>query len=139
MKSQKRIPRGIRNNNPLNIRVGNNWIGEVRHPSDPSFEQFVAMKWGCRAGFIVLRNYIERHKCNTIRKIITRWAPPGENNTKAYIKAVCDKSGIGADEKLSFESVLIMVKLFLAMAYVENGVEMDVEPVITGYGLLSQF
>ena len=57
MKKQ-RIPRGIRNNNPLNLRVGNNWKGEVSQPTDHTFEQFTEMKWGVRAAFIVLRNYI---------------------------------------------------------------------------------
>ena len=41
-----KIPRGIRNNNPLNIRVGNNWKGEVSQPTDHTFEQFTEMKWG---------------------------------------------------------------------------------------------
>ena len=67
---KKRIPRGIRNNNPLNLRVGNNWKGEVSQPTDHTFEQFTEMKWGVRAAFIVLRNYIKRHKCNTVRFFI---------------------------------------------------------------------
>mgnify|MGYP007032335315 CR=1 FL=1 len=41
---QKPLPRGIRNNNPLNIRIGNVWLGEVQSPDDPEFEQFVSMK-----------------------------------------------------------------------------------------------
>ena len=80
---QKRIPRGIRNNNPLNLRVGNNWKGEVSQPTDHTFEQFTEMKWGVRAAFIVLRNYIKRHKLNTVRKIISRWAPANENNKQS--------------------------------------------------------
>ena len=44
------IPRGIRNNNPLNIRIGNQWLGERANPNDPAFEQFVAMEYGIRAG-----------------------------------------------------------------------------------------
>ena len=43
---KKRIPRGIRNNNPLNIRIGNQWLGERPCPNDPSFEQFVSMECG---------------------------------------------------------------------------------------------
>lgn len=56
------IPRGIRNNNPLNIKIGNNWLGEVTDPTDPIFEQFVSMKYGLRAAFIILRRYIRVYK-----------------------------------------------------------------------------
>jgi hypothetical protein len=47
---QQSIPRGIRNNNPLNLRVGNNWKGEVAGISGLTFEQFTEMKWGVRGG-----------------------------------------------------------------------------------------
>ena len=51
-------PRGIRNNNPLNIRKGNNWQGEISPQSDKEFEQFESMTMGVRAGMKILRNYI---------------------------------------------------------------------------------
>ena len=38
-------PRGIRNNNPLNIRVGNNWQGERKPNTDGAFEQFTTMQY----------------------------------------------------------------------------------------------
>ncbi len=126
------IPRGIRNNNPLNIRIGNNWIGEVEHPTDPSFEQFKKLEYGCRAGFIILRNYIVRHKCNTVRKIIARWAPSNENNTKAYIDTVCQRTGFSPDEKLDYTAPMMM-KLFSAMAWVECGCEIELEAMIRGW------
>ena len=101
--NKRKAPRGIRNNNPLNLRVGNNWKGEVENPSDPTFEQFTEMKWGVRAAFVVLRNYIVRHKCNTIRKIISRWAPSNENNTEQYIKTVSYLSWMDADLKIRWD------------------------------------
>ena len=67
------LPRGIRNNNPLNIRIGNKWVGEVKSPTDPSFEQFSCMPYGLRAAFIILRRYIEVYKLNTISKIVSRY------------------------------------------------------------------
>ena len=85
---EKIVPRGIRNNNPLNIRVGNHWLGEVEHPSDNEFEQFVCIHYGLRAAFVLLRRYIERYGLNTIPDIISRWAPSSENNTSAYIEKV---------------------------------------------------
>jgi hypothetical protein len=42
MSNKKKIdsPRGIRNNNPLNIRIGNDWQGERKPNTDGAFEQF---------------------------------------------------------------------------------------------------
>lgn len=137
MSSKKnKIPRGIRNNNPLNIRVGNNWQGEVAKPSDHTFEQFKEMKYGVRAAFIILRNYINRHKLNTIPKVINRWAPSNENNTLAYIKAVEKYSLIDINETLRFENKCQMINLFRAMCIVENGREIDIQDVILGYDLV---
>lgn len=137
MSSKKnKIPRGIRNNNPLNIRVGNNWQGEVSKPSDHTFEQFKEMKYGVRAAFIILRNYINRHKLNTIPKVITRWAPSNENNTLAYIKAVEKYSLIDINETLRFENKCQMINLFRAMCIVENGREIDIQDVILGYDMV---
>ena len=133
-----KIPRGIRNNNPLNLRVGNNWKGEVANPSDHTFEQFTEMKWGVRAAFVVLRNYIQRHKCNTIRKIISRWAPANENNTQAYIATVSQRANIQPDEPISFDNTCQMIALLLAMCYVENGQEISLDDVVEGWLLANK-
>ena len=137
MSSRKnRIPRGIRNNNPLNIRVGNNWKGEVSQPTDHTFEQFKEMKYGVRAAFVIIRNYIQRHKLNTVAKVIQRWAPNNENNTKAYIKSVEKFSLIGENDTLRFENKCQMINLFRAMCIVENGREIGIEDVIAGYDMV---
>ena len=128
-------PRGIRNNNPLNLRVGNNWKGEVSQPTDHTFEQFTEMKWGVRAAFIVLRNYIVRHKLNTIRKIITRWAPSNENNTQRYIDIVSQLSGINPTEAIRYEDKTTMVSLVDAMIRVECGQPVERRIIIKAYDL----
>ena len=133
-----KIPRGIRNNNPLNLRVGNNWKGEVANPSDHTFEQFTEMKWGVRAAFVVLRNYIQRHKCNTIRKIISRWAPANENNTQAYIATVSQRANIKPDEVINVDNTCQMIALLLAMCYVENGQEISLDDVVEGWLLANK-
>lgn len=133
MSSKAKTPRGIRNNNPLNIRVGNNWKGEVSKPTDHTFEQFAEMKWGVRAAFIVLNNYISRHKLNTIAKIIQRWAPNNENNTKRYIETVSVLSKIDKNEAILFENTCKMISLFQAMCFVENGEYIPLEDVLEGY------
>lgn len=130
--NKKKIPRGIRNNNPLNLRVGNNWIGEVGDSTDPTFEQFTEMKWGVRAAFMVLRNYIVRLECNTLRKIISRWAPPSENNTEKYIESVSKLSGIRMEEKIPWDEYTL-IRLFNAMCFVENGMYIDWSTVQEGW------
>lgn len=129
----KKRPRGLRNNNPLNIRIGNDWRGEVKHATDREFEQFTSMTWGCRAGFIILKRYIQQYGCNTVEKIIRRWAPETENDTKAYINKVCRLSGLKRDEQLTFENSQAMLSLFKAMAQVENGCSISPMDILMGY------
>lgn len=135
MKSTKKLPRGIRNNNPLNIRVGNSWQGEVEKPTDMQFEQFKEMRWGCRAAFKLLKRYIERYGCNTVEKIIRRWAPSSENDTERYINVVCNRMGIKRDETIKFNYQYTMCILMQAMAYVENGQNIKFEDILDGYNL----
>lgn len=81
--------RGIRNNNPANIRRGSYWRGLVNKPTDKEFCQFISMSWGVRALLITLRTYVVKHHLHTVREIITRWAPPTDgNNTERYIEYV---------------------------------------------------
>ena len=100
------ITRGIRNNNPLNIRRSKDkWQGLKALQTDPQFCQFETMEHGWRAAFKMLtRTYYHEYRLYTIRAIINRWAPPNENNTKRYIENVCRITGIGPDEPLGIPS-----------------------------------
>ena len=129
------IPRGIRNNNPLNIRVGNVWLGEVKNPTDPHFEQFNSMEYGLRAGFVLLRRYIRHYKRQTIEDIISSWAPSNENNTKVYIDTVVKVSGIPSNRILHYSDKETMCKLVDAMCFVENGKHVSMEKITKGYDL----
>lgn len=81
--------RGIRNNNPANIRRGCKWRGLAEKQTDREFCQFVTMKWGVRALLVTLRTYVVKHHLHTVREIITRWAPHSDgNNTEKYIEFV---------------------------------------------------
>lgn len=83
------ITRGIRNNNPANIRRGCNWKGLAEKQTDKEFCQFVTMTWGVRALLVTLRTYVRKYHLHTVREIITRWAPPSDgNNTEKYIEFV---------------------------------------------------
>lgn len=132
---KKTLPRGIRNNNPLNIRIGNKWMGEVENPTDKEFEQFVSMDYGLRAGFILLRRYINRYHLNTVHDIISRWAPPTENNTTYYCCLVAARMNIGVLDVLKYNDEETMVQLVSAMCYVECGCEIDKEQIREGYKL----
>ena len=78
------LPRGLRNNNPGNIRRNSDvFQGEVNPSRDKEFKQFKSVAHGYRAVFKILSNYYRVYKLTTIRKMIGRWAPENENNTSA--------------------------------------------------------
>lgn len=138
----KKLPRGIRNNNPLNIRKGNNWKGEVCSSTDSEFEQFVSMQWGIRAGFKILKNYMTgyggRVKALTnIHDIIHRWAPPNENNCRAYIDSVCRFSGLHEFERLQFSDRNKMLALVDGMIRVECGQPVSLDIIASAYDLIN--
>ena len=135
MNYPKKITRGLRNNNPLNIRIGNDWVGEVSHPTDKDFEQFEKMSYGVRAAFIILHNYIVRHKLTTVPEIIHRWAPNNENNTKKYVETVLNRMNFEPQQEISWWNKDVMCNLFQAMCYVENGCVIDDCVVKEGYDL----
>ena len=131
-------PRGIRNNNPLNIRrSGDKWQGLRVLQEDREFFQFSEMKWGWRAAFRLLcHTYYGKYKLRTIRDIITRWAPPKENNTEAYIRRVTDRIGIGPDRELGDPQThpTQWMMIGIAMAIVENGTaNLDYLSMLKGY------
>ena len=135
------VPRGIRNNNPLNIRVGNNWRGEKTIKHDNAFEEFTSMEYGVRAGFIILHKYLTGYngltrKFNTIDLIIRRWAPATENNTESYINQVCKFSGIPRHQQISFSQRSLMVAIVDAMIRVECGQAIDTKIIESAYDLV---
>ncbi len=116
------LPRGYRNNNPLNIRISSErWLGKVSPNTDGSFEQFSAMEYGYRAAIKTLQTYIRKHHCDTIEKIITRWAPPSENNTQAYIANVANRAGLSPTETITPTNHNQLTAIVYAMAISENG------------------
>lgn len=100
------ISRGIRNNNPLNIRRSKDlWMGMAEVQNDHSFVQFKTMAYGWRAAFVLLtRTYYHTYRLYTIRAIVSKWAPASENNTAAYIQNVSKLTGIAPDEPIGIPS-----------------------------------
>ncbi len=127
-------PRGLRNNNPLNIRHSHDkFQGEIQG-KDKSFKTFSTMPYGYRAGFVILHTYL-RKGANTIKKIITRFAPPSENNTEKYIANVERWSGIPRDKALTSSNGADYILIVSAMSFVENGKNANIAEIKAGFKL----
>ena len=114
--------RGIRNNNPGNIRKSaEKWQGLAPEQTDSAFFQFVSMPYGIRAMTKILRNYSTRYGLNTVQDIINRWAPPVENNTDAYVDAVARAVGVQPTQFLNLDNADTMFALVRAIIAHENG------------------
>lgn len=117
------VPRGIRNANPGNIRIGDKWQGMVApgQQSDNMFCQFKDATWGIRAMATILISYQDRYKLNTIREVIDRWAPVVENNTEAYIQSVCNVAGRGPDDTFDMHAYDMIKPIIEGIIQHENG------------------
>ena len=133
-------PRGLRNHNPLNIRKSSTrWQGMSAVQADRSFVTFISNEWGYRAAFRILHTYITKYKLCTIKDIIARWAPPSENNTRMYTLTVVERSCIDEQARIYHTNKEYMVKIVMAMSYVENGVPAVKTEVEKGYELAFGF
>lgn len=135
------VPRGIRNNNPLNIRKGNNWKGERKVQTDKAFEEFETLQFGLRAGLKLIRNQISgfngsRPKFNTIGKLIKVWAPPSENATDKYIDFVCQAVGKLPFDIIREDDQKLICEIARAMAFVECGQWIDIEQFESAWFLI---
>ncbi|NYT80896.1 structural protein [Alcaligenaceae bacterium] len=123
------LPRGIRNHNPGNIeRTGTRWQGMALQQTDSRFIVFKSPEWGIRAIARTLITYQDKRRArdgsriDSVLEIIERWAPPHENNTKAYARAVASALGIGPDdETVDVYRYATMATLTQAIIRHENG------------------
>ncbi len=90
--------RGITNNNPGNIRIGQNWNGQIG--SDGQFVIFKSPEYGIRALGKIIKTYQIKYHLYTISQMISKWSPPNENNTQKYINFVAKKLNVSAIEPL---------------------------------------
>ncbi|EKN4228987.1 hypothetical protein PXM05_000124 [Escherichia coli] len=115
--------RGIRNNNPGNLEASssNPWVGQTG--SDGRFAKFETPEHGIRALGRNLISY-QRQGIDTVGEIINRWAPPSDNNdTAAYIKAVCAQLGVTANQPLDASNPDTLQALCAAIIKHENGTQ----------------
>lgn len=117
-------PRGVRNNNPGNLRRSKDpWQGLAKAQTDEAFFVFDTACYGIRALARTLITYQDRHHLRTIRQIISRWAPPSENNTAAYIRAVATRAGRLPDKQLDLHTHADLKPLIEAIIHHENGLQ----------------
>ena len=129
------MTRGYQNKNPGNIRLNaETWKGEIPG-KDKSFKTFKSMAWGYRAIFVLLRTYINALGKDTIRKIISTYAPTSENDTSAYIFTVCEIANLEPDEKIYFSDEGKLVDIVAGISYQENGIKPNMADIMEGLRL----
>lgn len=101
-------PAGIRNNNPGAMMPGG------------KLAQYPDMQTGLAALDGNLASY-GKQGVNTVAGVISKWAPPNENDTQAYIKDVSQRLGIPPNQKIDLTNPLQRQALSTAIALHENG------------------
>jgi len=115
-------PRGIRNNNPGNLKKsGVAWDGAV--PSaDPSFEAFGSPVAGIRALALNAYHMQQKDGAQTVGDLISKWAPASDNNdTQAYIADVSKQMGINPSTPVDLQDPTQLTALTNAIITHENG------------------
>jgi hypothetical protein len=126
--AERSSKRGIRNNNPGNIVRGDPWKGlalpEEMTPdqrAETFFCVFTAAKWGIRAMARVLQNYQQQHGLMTVSAMISKYAPPSQNDTAGYISLVAEAMGIDSTSPFHFEDESRALPMLRAIILQENG------------------
>lgn len=116
------LPRGIRNNNPGNIRLSSTrWKGQRSFQFDPAFVEFDHPVMGVRAIMRLLLTYHLKYGLDTVTSLINRYAPPHENATDAYIHHVARRLGVGRTTVLDLRQGSVLTALARAITQHENG------------------
>lgn len=117
-----KMTRGIRNNNPGNIRrTSDKWRGLAAEQTDPEYFVFSDPVYGIRAMAKLLRNYNSRYGLTTLTDIISRWAPPSENPTNNYIEFASRSTGVPENAPFNFDDDQDLAQLIKAIIKFENG------------------
>lgn len=115
--------RGERNNNPGNIRPASyTWQGQTGVDSGPmgSYIIFSTPEYGIRA---IAKDLMTKYArgLDTVREIITAYAPPSENPTESYISSVCQSLGILSTTPLDMNDTTTLTNFVYAIIKHENG------------------
>lgn len=116
-------PRGVRNNNPLNLRpLGQgSWEGQTG-VDDGNFAQFGSMEAGLAAADKNLQTYGTKYGINTVAGVINRWAPGSDGNDPAsYAATVAKTLGVEPNAQIDLTDPQVRQGMLKAMAQVELG------------------
>lgn len=123
------FPLPIRLNNPGSlIKTHDNWNGAARLQNDKKFVRFLTPHDGIRAMMKTLLTYENLYHTTTIRLIITRYAPPEENKTEAYISDVSNRMGVQSNLFINLDNIDTLIDLAKAIIIHENGLPPDNMP-----------
>ncbi len=125
-------PRGIRNDNPLNLTYVPGQPGV--EGSDGTFGVYKSMAAGIGADLhqLILN---QRKGDTTLAQQITAWAPPGTNDTSGYIARVAKMTGIDPGAPLDVTNPKTAAAVVGAMAVVENGQGLSAKDISAGVQL----
>lgn len=116
------FPTPILLNNPGALEhTHDHWEGMTRLQDNKRFVRFISPKYGIRGMMKTLRTYESAYCFTTINTIITRYAPPSENNTEAYIIDVSTRTGMSRNQVLDLNDIDVLIKLAKAIVMHENG------------------
>lgn len=110
---------GAPSNNPGNLRP---------QGSSTGFQAFATPEAGLAALDNNLKAYGDKG-INTISGVVSRWAPPTENNTQAYIADVSKRLGVSPDQPIDLKNPIVRQALSTAITIHENG-----SRILTGGG-----
>ncbi|MFJ5297510.1 structural protein P5 [Pseudomonas sp. NPDC088368] len=127
------VTRGVRNNNPGNIDYNprNQWQGQLG--PDPAIEKRFARFDSVENGIRALAKLILAYRgkdgmpgvggagIDTVREVINRWAPSGENDTESYIKAVAASVGAQPNQPIDIRNFRTLIALTTGIIQHENG------------------
>lgn len=125
--------RAMRNNNPLNIRIGNVWLGELSNPTDKEYEQFCTIEYGIRAAFVLLRRYINHYHRYTIPEVVDALHADENYSSSDFLEKLYELSGIPDGEMLNFFNQNQMCRLMAAMIQLVAAADVDMKKIEKAY------
>lgn len=109
-------PRGLRANNPGNLR---SWPGAG---TAGGFAVFPTPEAGIAAMAKNLAAYQDQHNIRTISGIVHRWAPAADNNDeRGYVASLTRQTGFAPDQALDLHDPKVLAPLIAAITKQENG------------------
>ena len=130
---------GQRINNPMNLRqFGQGFLGD--EGEEDSFIKFRDPAYSYRAADMVLDKYGRDYGINTIEDMISRYAPPSDDNpTEAYIDFVSQQTGIGSGDPVDLQDPELRAQLMSPMAMLESRTEISPEDIRAQIQSVGQF